>query len=89
MTCFQDYLLTFNMNCGNCACRNFTGEEADSYCRSMGARAVSLDTKQKWEHFKSVMNQNRTQDNLGLELSFNNSRLPSNSPRGTSGAAAA
>ena len=42
------------MNCGNCACRNFTGEEADGYCRSMGARAVSLDTREKWDHFKGV-----------------------------------
>ena len=47
-------MLTFNMNCGNCACRNFTGEEADGYCRSMGARAVSLDTREKWDHFKGV-----------------------------------
>jgi hypothetical protein len=50
----KNYLLTWNISCTNCECSKFSGEEAADYCAGLGAKAVSLDTKEKADHFLGV-----------------------------------
>lgn len=50
----QQFVLTWLVECQNCECNKFTGDQAAEYCQSMGAQAVSLDTPLKAEHFRNV-----------------------------------